>query len=92
MNLTYQLPFEMREKLEEEALRLKVEPDALVLRLLQDFLLTDSSDGTKKNVPQKSDADRFQRWADGHSRKTPVLSLSAMSREKIYEDRGYGRS
>ena len=48
MNLTYQLPFEMREKLEEEALRLKVEPDTLVLSLLQEFLLTYSSDGMKK--------------------------------------------
>jgi hypothetical protein len=51
MNLTYQLPEDMRERLETEA-------------------------------------ERFLRWADNHNRDVPIIPLSKMSREYLYEERG----
>lgn len=92
MDLTYQLPVDLSERLEEEARRRGQDPAALLLDLVTGGLpasaptpldsLPDNRDGPE------AEAMRFRRWADGHRRAAPVIPLEAMDREHIYEARG----
>lgn len=100
MKLIEELPPAMRERLEKEAMSQGEDPDALVMHALEALLAARNrqkpvnlgSGGSRQfenTAEAEAEAMRFRNWADGQPRRhVPILSLEAMDRDHIYEERG----